>query len=204
MSDLTPHSLARILAALSGLNGPVLDLGCGTGLYARSLARAVEASGRSRVVGLDFDADAVETARALCETELWDIENSKESHDSSDSAPSNLVSWVVGDALSLPFADETFAGVLCVDVLHWSAHAAAFAAAWAEARRVLRPGGVLYARLLLDVRDASDPISDTWYRVEKAWFEAEGYEGCEVALEADSAVDGRAWVTWKKPDSLGL
>ena len=52
------------------------------------------------------------------------------------------MTYVVGDALSLPFAAETFDLVLMIEVLQ---HLPEPARALAEARRVLAPGGVLVA-----------------------------------------------------------
>jgi SAM-dependent methyltransferase len=47
-----------------------------------------------------------------------------------------------GDATSMPFAGESFSGVLCFTMLHHLHTAAMQDRAFAEALRVLRPGGV--------------------------------------------------------------
>ena len=54
-------ALSPFLQSLT-LSGLILDLGCGTGLHARALARA-----GCRVVGLDMDLDALDTASTLAE-----------------------------------------------------------------------------------------------------------------------------------------
>ena len=64
----------------------VLDVACGTGDLSLVLADA----GRARVVGLDFCRPMLEIARRKAE------------------ADSRAVPFVEGDALRLPFADETF------------------------------------------------------------------------------------------------
>lgn len=50
----------------------------------------------------------------------------------------DLATFVVARAQSLPFADASFDGVMCLNALH---HVPSYAAALAEIHRVLRPGG---------------------------------------------------------------
>jgi SAM-dependent methyltransferase len=59
-----------------------------------------------------------------------------------DEIAASEVEGVVADAEALPFADGVFDAVLAMDMLH---HVARPGHALAEARRVLRPGGRLYA-----------------------------------------------------------
>jgi demethylmenaquinone methyltransferase/2-methoxy-6-polyprenyl-1,4-benzoquinol methylase len=90
----------------------VLDACCGTG----DLAIAAQRRGAAEVIGLDFSEEMLERAR--------------------QKAPE--LEWVQGDALALPFADESFDaatvgfGIRNVDDLE---------AGLRELRRVLRPGG---------------------------------------------------------------
>jgi SAM-dependent methyltransferase len=61
---------------------------------------------------------------------------------------------VVGDAVALPIATASVDGILCVEAaFHFSSRAAFFA----EAKRVLRPGGVLSLSDILVPRTARDP-----------------------------------------------
>lgn len=111
---------ARVLDALGRRPGPagaLLDAGCGTGGLLRRLA------GLDRpLVGLDFNPAAA--ARAA--------------------AKSGAVA-AAGDANRLPFADGAFAALTSCDVL---CHRAVDpAAALAEFRRVLAPGGTLVLNL---------------------------------------------------------
>jgi SAM-dependent methyltransferase len=87
----------------------LLDAGCGPGWYVEAL-RAAGAT----VVGLDGDLGELTGASAR---------------------PSGLL---VGDAGRLPFADATFDGVFCSNLLE---HAADTDAVLGELARVLRPGG---------------------------------------------------------------
>jgi SAM-dependent methyltransferase len=93
----------------------MLDVGCGTGE-----SRQVYRSHVGSYVGLDLSARAVERAAARFPQD----------------------SWRVGDATALPFADSTFDLVAFSSVLH---HIDNFPAAVAEAARVLKPGGRVFA-----------------------------------------------------------
>jgi ubiquinone/menaquinone biosynthesis C-methylase UbiE len=69
----------------------VLDVACGTGVVARSVARIVA---QGRVTGLDLNAGMLAVARTL----------------PNDGAPIN---WIEGSALDLPLPSESFDLVLC-------------------------------------------------------------------------------------------
>ena len=92
----------------------VLDVACGTGVVARSIARRVGSTGR--IVGLDFDPLMIAKARQL--------------------APG--IEWQEGDAQRLPIADMAFDLVLCQQGLQFMPDRAA---GLSEMHRVLRPGG---------------------------------------------------------------
>jgi SAM-dependent methyltransferase len=121
----------------------VLDVGCGTG----HLAQAVAAAARVQSVhGVDLSAAYVESARAA------------------NRQPN--VSFSVGDACALDFADRSFDRVLSLLVLHFVPQPAR---AIAQMRRVARPGAVVAAavwdarggfiatRMFLDTAAALDP-----------------------------------------------
>ena len=109
----------------------VLDLACGTGDLCRTLTRAGHAP-----VGVDFSAGMLHAARTT--------------------AP-----LVRADAMQLPFADGTFAGLTCGFALR---NFAALAPVLAECSRVLRPGGRV---ALLDVAEPESPLVRS---VHGAWF----------------------------------
>jgi len=97
-----------------------LDLCCGTGDVARSLATAPSGAA-TEVVGLDFTEEMLEIARQV--------------------TPGTLpVTYRQGDALALPFADASFDIVTCAYGLR---NLADLDRGLVEAARVLRPGGRL-------------------------------------------------------------
>jgi ubiquinone/menaquinone biosynthesis C-methylase UbiE len=110
----------EVLAALVDLRGrAVVDVGCGDGATTRRLASLA-----ASVVGVDPSAGAVARARA-------------------QAAPGER--YVEGTAQALPVEDASADAVTFFNSLH-HVPAAALDAALDEARRVLRPGGVLYVQ----------------------------------------------------------
>ena len=124
----------------------VLDVGSGIGGPARYLA----ATYGCRVTGIDLSPSFVAAARALTvRTGLTD-----------------LVSFEVGDALRLPFADASFD---CVTMHHVAMNIADRAALYSGIRRVLAPGGRFVTYDV--VRVAGDLVFPVpWARNESASF----------------------------------
>jgi demethylmenaquinone methyltransferase/2-methoxy-6-polyprenyl-1,4-benzoquinol methylase len=112
------REVARSLRSSLVGEARVLDVACGTGDLSFVLADA----GAGRVVGLDFCRPMLEVARRKAVEE------------------SRTVPFVEGDALSLPFADETFDAVTIAFGLR---NLAGVREGLRELRRVLRPGGRL-------------------------------------------------------------
>ena len=94
----------------------VLDVACGTG----DLSLALAGAGRAQVVGLDFCRPMLERARDKA------------------AADSRRLPFVEGDALRLPFADESFDAVTIAFGLR---NLAGVAEGLGELKRVLKPGG---------------------------------------------------------------
>jgi MPBQ/MSBQ methyltransferase len=99
----------------------VLDVGCGLGGTLQTINRSM--SGMA-LTGLNIDARQLELCRGI------------------EAANGNRLSWEEGDACRLPFAAASFDRLLCIEAMfHFGSRRAFFA----EAARVLRPGGVLVA-----------------------------------------------------------
>ena len=98
----------------------VLDVATGTG----DLALALRAAGAGNVVGLDFSAPMLDEARRK----------------DAAVACARRVTWVEGDAMSLPFPDASFDAVTVAFGLR---NLPSYPAALREMLRVLRPAGTL-------------------------------------------------------------
>jgi ubiquinone/menaquinone biosynthesis C-methylase UbiE len=109
----------RALDSLVVVRGArVLDVACGTGIFARMAAHVVGPGGK--VVGIDPWRAAVEAARRIDVT--------------------SIVEWWDWEGAQLPFDDETFDVVACQHALHRFHNPEAVLE---DMRRVLAPGGRL-------------------------------------------------------------
>lgn len=108
-----------------GLSGPeaILDLGCGTGVAARAIARRTEAKGPP-IAAIDISAHLVELGRKLAGEE----------------GLAGRVDFRVGDAHGLGLPEGGFDAVVMHTLI---SHVADPATVLAEGRRLLRPGGRL-------------------------------------------------------------
>ena len=118
----------------------VLDIACGTGIVARTVAPRVGSQGL--VIGLDVNPDMISMARAAAERDHIAIE------------------WHTSPAEQLPFSDEDFDIVLCQFGLMFFTDRDA---ALKEMHRVLRTGG----RVILSVWQGLDrhPFYQTLHNV---------------------------------------
>lgn len=132
-AERTRELLGRFLPAPPAV---VLDVGGAEGAYALPLAAAGYA-----VHLVDPVARHVDAARAA-----------------SAAGPAPLASAEVGDARALPHADGSADAVLLLGPLYHLVEAADRAAALGEARRVLRPGGVLLAAAISRFASALDGV----------------------------------------------
>ncbi len=123
--------IARLLLGLVPGDG-VLDIACGTGNFTRDFARVVGPTGL--VVGLD--ASTTMLNRAL-----------------EDTGGMEQVAYVRGDALNLPFRDESFDAVCCFAALHLFADPMQ---ALDSIERVLTPGGRV--AIFTSCRNRSAPV----------------------------------------------
>lgn len=100
----------------------VLDVGCGSGVVTRAIARRV--GDRGRVVGLDQSPALLDVARGLAR----------------EAGLADRIEFCEGSALRLPFPAGSFDAAVCVTVL---SHVPGGETAVPELVRVLRPGGRL-------------------------------------------------------------
>jgi demethylmenaquinone methyltransferase / 2-methoxy-6-polyprenyl-1,4-benzoquinol methylase len=110
--------VARELESSLGAGSRILDVACGTG----DLSLALAETGEAAIVGLDFCRPMLEIAR-------------RKASDEARSIP-----FIEGDALRLPFADESFDAVTIAFGLR---NLAGVAEGLSELRRVLKRGGRL-------------------------------------------------------------
>ena len=119
--------------------GPVLDLGCGPGLFTLLAARL----GR-RATGIDITPAMIEAARA----------------NHAHLAPHLPVDFILGNAEALPLPDHSLAAVLSRYVLWNLPHPET---ALKEIRRVLKPEGVLFYVDGNHYRYLTDPAWAAWH-----------------------------------------
>jgi SAM-dependent methyltransferase len=124
--------IARLMLGLTPGDG-VLDVACGPGNFTREFGRTVGQSG----LAVGIDASPTMLVRAA--------------RDTPESA-GNVV-YVRGDAVALPFRDESFDAVCCFAALHLFADPSA---ALDHMTRVLSPGGRL--ALFTSCRTRSGPL----------------------------------------------
>ncbi len=110
-----PYIKEKILQTFSK-DCKILDVGCGGGLLCNDLA-----SISNNIIGIDMHEEPLVIARKYNAL--------------------NNVKYVQGNALQLPFANETFDVVCILDVLE---HVDSYEIALSEASRVLKKGGLLF------------------------------------------------------------
>lgn len=131
--------LAARVAAATPYGGAVAEVGAGTGSLTCLLRAALP--GDVALTAVDPDERALAIARRR--------------------APGPGIAWRAARAEALPLADASQDAVVTALVLHHLQHPAK-RAALAEARRVLRPGGLL---LVADFGPPQDPVMAMAFRV---------------------------------------
>lgn len=125
----------------------VLDAGCGGGRNSEYLMRC-----GGDIYGVDSDRKQIDRIRRVAESVAPAL------------PPAH---FSVAHLDDLPFPDGHFGAVICSAVLHFSKDAAGFEKAVSEMWRVLRPGGVFFARLAssIGVEGRVVHLRDRWYRL---------------------------------------
>ena len=121
--DRAQARLDDILLEMADLDSgqSLLDVGCGLGGTLETINRRM--SGMA-LTGLNIDARQLDVCHGI------------------QAANGNRIAWQQGDACRLPFAAGSFDRLLCIEAMFHFASRRDF---FAEAARVLRPGGVLVA-----------------------------------------------------------
>ena len=159
-------------------NHHLLDIGSGIGGPARYLAHRFGC----RVTGIDLTSEFCDAARHL--TRLLGMESN--------------ANFELGDALSMPFADESFDGAYSMNV---SMNIADKATLYREIRRVLKPGGWLMLSELAKGTGAPLDYPTPWAATAAASFLATPEEtrtgleaaGFEIVQFRDNAEETIAW-----------
>ncbi len=130
----------RLLPGMS-----LLDAGCGSG---RNLVYFLRHG--YEVYGVDESPRAVEQVRLLARELAPDV---------------SPASFQVSDLAEIPFPADRFDAVLCSAVLHFSRDEKHFDRMLTEMWRVLKPGGLFFARLAstIGVERLVQPLHGRWY-----------------------------------------
>jgi len=123
----------------------VLDLGCGSGIYSRPLAKRLD---RGVVVGLDLSMPMLNYASAATREE--GIEN---------------FILIRGNGMELPFPEDQFDAAICCATIHLFS-LTDMLALFKEVSRVLKPGGTFRTACL------RNPMPWEWYARLVVWFQA--------------------------------
>ena len=170
----------------------VLEIGCGIGGPARYLAHTYGC----RVDGIDLTPELIETGLVL--TERCSL--------------ADRVTLQLGDALDLPFPDETFDVIWCQNVTMNIADKAGFLA---SAYRVLKPGGLFTStefslgpggEMIFPVPwayDASLSFLDS-EDVMRAHFDEAGFRVREWTNYTETIIEWAKQMASKPPNKLGL
>ncbi len=140
------YLLDQLLKGNIDIEGDILDAGCGGGRNLIYLLRL-----GANVYGIDRDKVAVEEVRRLANK----ISKYPESH------------FQVAELSHLPFNDQAFDCIICSAVLHFAESETHFRQMVEEMWRVLRPGGIIFARFAtsIGILDHLQPIEG-----KKGWY----------------------------------
>jgi len=121
----------------------ILDAGCGGGRNCEYLLKA-----GCEVHGIDQSAEAIAYLQQMLR-------------------PANPERFTVGQVEALPYANASFDWVVSNAVLHFAQDVPHFEAMVQEMIRVLKPGGVLFARLASDIGigHLTQPLGNGWYHL---------------------------------------
>jgi sterol 24-C-methyltransferase len=143
----------------------ILDVGCGVGGPARSIARFAQV----HVTGLNNNA--YQLKRAAGHTERLGLKGK--------------VAWVKGDFMHLPFEDNSFDGVYQIEA---TAHAPDKVACYKELLRVLKPGG-FFGSYEWCLTDKYEPENPKHRQIKKGIEEGDGLPDIATTAEVVRALN---------------
>eukprot|EP00128_Syssomonas_multiformis_P016056 Colp12_sorted_trinity150504_noHs@28481 len=156
------HFLAHTLELKQ--NDRVLDIGCGVGGPARSIAHFSGA----QVTGLNNNQYQIERATKLTKSQGLE----------------KRVSFVKGDFMHLPFDNDTFDAVYEIEA---TAHAPSKVDCYKEVLRVLKPGQI-FAGYEWCLTDKYDPSNEEHRRIKKCIEEGDGLPDIATTKEVEAAL----------------
>ena len=161
----------RALTELRAQNpGSVLDVGCGTGIFAARLDRELVPGG---VAGCDLSGGMLAEAAAR----------------------SRRVGWVRGDSARLPIRSGGVEAVVCTQAFHFFDQPAA----WAEFRRVLAPGGLALVGMMNPKTEAAgrrfNRVTSATAKTRVNWPTAPAMR--RLATDAGFEVEAQHEVAWR-------
>lgn len=175
LGDIDIYLLDQLLKGRIAPGMAVLDAGCGGG---RNLVYLLREG--YEVCGVDGNPEAVRQVRQLA----------------AELAPAlPRESFQVADLETIPFPDARFDVVLCSAVLHFARDEAHFDRMLDEMWRVLRPGGLFFARLAstIGLEGRVRPLQGRWFLV------PDGSERFLVDAEMLRAATARLGGVWLDP-----
>lgn len=142
LGNIDIYLLDQILKACFEKNYKILDAGCGEG---RNLIYFIKNG--YKVWGIDKNADSIQMLKYLVK--------------SIDKAYP-LDRFLTGNIDNLPYPDHEFDAIVSSAVLHFAENKKHFFSMVSEMDRVLKPGGILFARIATDIgmEQKIKPIGD--------------------------------------------
>ena len=142
LGNIDIYLLDQILKGRFPQNYKILDAGCGEG---RNLIYFLR--NNHRVYGIDINEDAIGMLKYVA---------------TSVNRTYPLKRFVVGDLVKIPWKNNKFDAIISSAVLHFAENENHFQQMVAELDRVLKPGGLLFARMATDVGilDQAKPLDD--------------------------------------------
>lgn len=142
LGNIDIYLLDQILKGRFPKTYKILDAGCGEG---RNLIYFLR--NNYRVYGIDNNEDAIRMLKYLA---------------GSINRSYPLKRFAVGDVVNMPWKNHKFHAIISSAVLHFAENEGHFQQMVAEMHRLLKPGGLLFARMATDVGilEQSKPLGD--------------------------------------------